>query len=131
MTKSKLPYKTNRQVLRKLVEQADDMTLVFIRERLLYVCGMYEDLDKVKKAWEKGGAANFINPSIYVDAAKEVKKYIDFDEPALGAKRPQTTPKSIKELQEKYPKLYEEFLRSNLKYGQTFKEFVQEFFGKR
>ncbi len=71
---SKLGYKTNRQVLRKLVNEADDMTLVFIRERLLAVCDQYSDADQVRKDWKMP----MFSPSIYISAAQEVKTAIDF-----------------------------------------------------
>ncbi len=66
--------KTNRQVLAKLIKEADDMTLVFIRERLLDVCDRYADSEAVRAAW----TMPMFSPQIYINAASEVKEAIDF-----------------------------------------------------
>lgn len=66
--------KTNRQVLGKLIKEADDMTLVFIRERLLNASDQYKDEGKVMANWNMP----MFHPSIYINAAKEVREAIDF-----------------------------------------------------
>lgn len=38
------------------------------------------------------------------------------------------TPKTVKELKAKHPKLYEVYLRTKLKSGATFQDFKKEFF---
>ncbi len=66
--------KTNRQRLAKLVKESDEMTLVFLVERLLYVADMYPDNQETRDAFGKN---SFIHPSIYINAAKTVKEYLD------------------------------------------------------
>ena len=66
--------KTNRQVLAQLVKNADEMQLIFIRERLLSVCDKYTDSEEVKKNWSN----EFISPNLYIEAAKKTKEAIDF-----------------------------------------------------
>lgn len=66
--------KTNRQVLAQLIKNADEMQLVFIRERLLSVCDKYSDAEEVRKNWSN----DFISPDLYIEAAKKTKAVIDF-----------------------------------------------------
>lgn len=75
-TASKVAYRFNREILADLVEDADDMTLVFLRERLAYVCEMYADADKIRAEW----GASMVSPELYINAAAAVKKELGFDE---------------------------------------------------
>ena len=65
----------NRQRLAKLIKEADEMTLVFLRERLLYIADLYPDNQETRNELKNG----FIAPDIYINAAKKTKEYLDFD----------------------------------------------------
>lgn len=66
--------RTNRQVLTQLIKNADEMQLVFIRERLLSICDVFSNSEEVKKNWSN----DFISPDFYIEAAKKTKEAIDF-----------------------------------------------------
>lgn len=75
MARHKKP-KTNRQVLAKLIKEAEEFTLAFIRERLLHIVELYPDNEETRKQFK----GSFVHPNLYINAAKEVKKAIDFDD---------------------------------------------------
>ncbi len=64
---------TNRTVLQKLIKEADELTLVFIRERLLTVCDGYKDEKEVRKAF---GDNPFVSADSYINSAKVVQKHL-------------------------------------------------------
>lgn len=72
---------TNRQLLSKLIREADEMTLVFIRERLLHICDMYTDADRVREDFKRELPANSIfSPSwaeVYIRSAKTVREALE------------------------------------------------------
>jgi len=78
--------KTNRQLLAKLIREADEGTLVFIRERLLYVCDQYPDRETVRRAFADTIAPIF-SPKwadVYFDASCKVREALETESEVTG-----------------------------------------------
>lgn len=74
--------RNNREALRDLIDDADDYTLVFIRERLLTICEQYikTPIEELQAQFGITGAFGPGMANMYARAAKEVDAAIGFKE---------------------------------------------------
>jgi hypothetical protein len=68
--------KTNRQVLKKAVEQLTEMQLVILRERILTICeDVLENKEEIMQMKN-----SIIHPQLYIESIEAIKEKIDFNE---------------------------------------------------
>jgi len=67
--------KTNRQVLLNLIKNADDMTLVILRERILTATDIQNE-NELRESMQ----GSFISPDLFIDACKKIFKEVDFED---------------------------------------------------
>jgi hypothetical protein len=69
--------KTNRQILRKMVSELDDITLAIVRERLVECCrAVKENKDHIRESMK----CSFIHPDLYIQSMEQINEYVKFEE---------------------------------------------------
>ncbi len=67
--------KTNRQALRKLVTEGDEMALAVIRVALLNVATQYQS-EEFANSFSPN---SMVHPNLYQFAGREIEKYLEMD----------------------------------------------------
>lgn len=66
--------KTNRKVLLDFIRNADDMTLVILRERILAATDI-QDENELRESMK----GSFIEPDFFISECKKIFKAVDFE----------------------------------------------------
>ncbi len=69
--------KSNRQILKKMVSELDDITLAFVRERLAECCrAVITDKENIRILMSK----SLIHPDLYIQSMEQINEYVKFEE---------------------------------------------------